>query len=181
MALRLFVAIYPPPQIAAALLEAIRGLDLPPHRPVPPEQVHMTLQFIGDTAPEELDAVVESVGRAGGGLGPFSLQPQRLVRLPERGPARLVAAESDGPATLLELQRRLALRLAHGGARQRPGEGFRPHLTLCRFRSPRAMRPLDHPLHVGCFAVERFVLMRSTLRPSGAEHEEVASFPFAGP
>ena len=62
--LRLFVGVYPPPEVAAALLASLKALDLPAHRRTPAEQVHLTLQFIGDTAVRDLEDVTESVRRA---------------------------------------------------------------------------------------------------------------------
>jgi 2'-5' RNA ligase len=173
--LRLFVAIYPPPALAAAMLEALAGLQLPPHRPTLAEQVHLTLQFIGDTPSRELEQTLESVRRAAGGLSAFALAPARLIHLPQRGPARLVAAQTDAPATLLELHRRLVARLARpGSVRGRKDERFRPHLTLCRFRSPTRGVALDQALTLPPFPVARIALMRSTLSAEHATHHEVA-------
>lgn len=172
--LRLFVAVYPPVEAAASLVQRLAALDLPPHRQTPPEQCHLTLQFIGDTAPSRLSDVVESMERSAAGLDAFNLTPLRLVSLPHRGPARLVAAETDCPATLLELQRRLVLRLAHR-PRGRVEERFLPHLTLCRFRSPTRIKPIEAPIEAEAFRVGRVVLLESRLLPSGAEHREVAS------
>ena len=174
--LRLFVAAYPPRDTAGVLLETLRRLDLPEHRLVGAEQVHLTLQFIGDTPATQLDATIETVRHATGGIEAFELTPRRLVALPGRGPARLVAAEADSPAALLELHRRLVTRLAHRVRRDR--KRFRPHLTLLRFRSPSAAADVDAPLDAGTgeltFRVDRVRVMRSTLRPEGAFHEEVA-------
>ncbi len=175
MNLRLFVAIYPPARIASSLSRSLGELVLPEHRRVPVEQIHLTLLFIGDTPPRQLDAVGESVRRASAGLGSFELGPLRLVTLPSGGRARLVAAETDAPATLLELQRRLATRLAR--APRRDGGGFRPHLTLCRFRTPSRAAALEQPLSMPAFGVDRIVLMRSTLTPQGARHQEVIACP----
>lgn len=178
-ALRLFVAAYPPPEAAETMLRALRALELARHREVPPTQVHMTLQFIGDRAPSELDAVAESVERSCAGIAAFSLKALTLTTLPERGHARLVAAETDAPAPLLELHRRLAHRLARE-PRRNPADRFLPHMTVCRFahgeRQPRLRAAIEAPP----FRVERAVLMRSILRPGGAEHAEVASFPLEG-
>ncbi len=173
--MRLFVAAYPPPEVVRGMLAALKRLELPPHRLVPPEQVHLTLQFIGDTAPGRLDTVHESVERATGGLRAFDLTPRRLVRLPERGRARLVAVETDAPATLLELQRRLATRLARR-TRHNPADRFRPHLTLCRFRQPSPLHEVDVAVDVEGFTVDRILLMKSTLHSTGAQHVEVAQF-----
>lgn len=175
--LRLFVGVYPPAEVAEALHDALRTLpDLPEHRMVRPDQLHMTLLFIGDTPTKELDDTIESVQRATGGLHAFVLQPACLISLPNksRSPARLVAAQTDAPSTLLELQRRLATRLSTT-VRHRPGDRFLPHLTLCRFQRPRRMTPLCADVEVPSFPVTDIRLMRSTLLPGGAEHHQVAS------
>jgi 2'-5' RNA ligase len=171
--LRLFVAIHPPLVIARQLLDAAAALDLPPHRETPPDQVHVTLQFIGDVPVRDLDRVIESVRRSASGLGRFELCPQRLITLPARGQSRLVAAETDQPPTILELKSRLVTRLAHH-ARREGKRPYRPHLTLVRFRPSNVS--YDEHLEVGLtFEVDRITLLKSVLRPSGAEHLEVAA------
>jgi len=173
--LRLFVGAYPPPELARRMLKAVGGLGLPNHRLTPPEQVHLTLQFIGDRPAKQLDETIESVKLAAGGLTAASLEPLRLISLPERGPVRLVAAETDAPPTLLELHRRLAQRLA-GNVRRRPGDRFLPHITLCRLRTPSRMERVDEPLALPAFPLREIRLMRSTLLPGGAQHHRLAAF-----
>ncbi len=168
--LRLFVAVYPPPETAGTLLASLARLELPPHRLVAPEQVHMTVHFIGDTPPQNVDAIGETVRHAARGLAAFALTPQQLIALPSRPPARLVAAETDRPTVLMELQRRLVTRLARN-TRQQVGDRFRPHLTLCRFQTPTRLRAIEAPLCVPSFVVETVAVVRSTLRPEGAHHE----------
>jgi len=169
------MAVYPPRQTALALLQAIPKLDPAPCRLVRPEQIHLTLHFIGDTPLVQLGEITESIRASTGGLGPFALAPQGLITLPERGRPRLVAARTDRPAALMELQRRLAGRLARR-VRRRPGDGFRPHLTLCRFRSSAPRPAIDMPLAVDPFEITSIELVRSTLRSDGAHHETVTVF-----
>jgi 2'-5' RNA ligase len=174
------VAVYPPPATARALLDRLADLDLPPHRPLPAEQVHMTLQFLGDTPAGELESVCESVARSGAGLAPFPLDLETLVRLPERGPVRLVAARTSAHATLLELKTRLVTRLARR-PRERPARRFLPHLTLCRFRAPARMPDLAAPIDdLPRFEVGAIHVMRSILRPEGARHEALARYELRG-
>jgi 2'-5' RNA ligase len=175
MTLRLFVAIYPTADAAREMLRALGRLDLPPvatYRATRAEQLHMTVQFIGDTEESALGEIRESIERSGAGLCAFTLTPQRLCMLPERGPPRLVAAVTDAPPPLLELQRRLAHRLARA-ARPRTGDRFLPHLTLCRFTGSARAPRLEAPLRVSPFQVAHVALMRSILKPAGAEHAEV--------
>jgi 2'-5' RNA ligase len=170
--LRLFVAIYPPAADARAMLRAVRKLNPPPHRETPVEQLHLTLQFIGEVERRDLSAIIESVERSASGLEVFSLRPERLITLPERGRPRLIAARTDAPPALLELQRRLATRLARH-PRDRAGDRFTPHFTLCRFTHSANPTPVDEPLMLSAFRIERIHLMKSVLMPEGAEHSPV--------
>lgn len=171
---RLFVALYPPRELARALLDALESFTLPPHRATPLEQVHMTLLFVGEVPERELAEVAESVERAAAGIEAFELAVEGLFPLPERGPARLVAAGTGAPSALLELRRRLVPRLVTPRPKEAP---FRPHLTLCRFRTPTRCTLPPHELRLAPFRVESISLQRSVLRPEGAEHRQVLRVP----
>ena len=168
--LRLFVAVYPPPEAAAAILGVLDSMDLAEHRRTPEGQVHMTLQFIGDTDERELGSVWESVERGAAGVGAFKLTPMRVVTLPERGTPRLVALVTDAPAGLMEIQRRLVKRLARN---PRGEQRFTPHFTLCRFAHGARAERVNQQVRIEGFEVREVVLMRSVLRPEGARHEPV--------
>lgn len=175
---RLFVAAYPPGPVAVELLGAARRVVETDGRFTPAEQVHLTLAFIGDTRVRDLERVRESVARSASGVGALTLRPSRLLTLPEGGRGRLIAAETDAPAGLMEVQRRLAHRLARR-PRKEAGDRFRPHMTL--FRAARGVEcpRVDEPLDVAPFEVGSVVLMRSVLRAGGAAHAEVARFPLS--
>ena len=172
--LRLFVAIYPPIEVTNKLLGALNTLKLPEYRAVIAEQVHLTIQFIGDVPTKKLDGTIESVERAASGLKAFDLSVKRLITLPVRGPTRLIAAETDCPSTLLEFHHRLVTRLARS-PRQKASDRFMPHLTICRFRKPDKDVSINSSLDLPAFTVEQIVLMRSTLTNVGAKHHEVAA------
>lgn len=172
--LRLFVAVYPPPELSAKLLAALQSHELPDYRIVAAEQVHVTLHFIGDTPSKQLDTTIESVQRATAGISAFDLTVQGLITLGPRGLARLIGAETDRPPELLEIQRRLVTRLARSPRRD-SADRFRPHLTLCRFKKPTKGIELKNPLDCRSFTVEQVALMKSTLRSDGAQHHEIMS------
>ncbi len=169
---RIFVAAYPPGPVVDALRAAVAELDaLPAHRPTPRDQIHLTAQFVGDVDPRDLDGVIETVERAAAGIAPFEVAIDRLITLPERGPARLIAAAAPEIGALSTLHERLSKRLARrAGGRAT----FLPHLTLLRFRSPVAGLCLDVPTEVAPFVVSSIVVVRSNLRPEGADHRVVA-------
>ncbi len=178
---RLFVGLYPPLDVARQALASVGKLDLPPHRLTAPDQVHLTLLFIGEVVLRPagvLDEIVESVERSAAGIRRFRLEPTELLTLPKRGPARLIALSTTLPGELVELHDRLVRRLAQQ-TRQRPSDRFLPHLTLCRFRSPMSAEGLRQqvlaaPLDLPAFEAVSLRLMRSRLQAGGAVHEEVA-------
>jgi 2'-5' RNA ligase len=168
--LRVFIAAYPPSPVVDMLAARAADLDLPAHRVTPLDQVHLTLQFVGEVDRRELERVIESAERAAAGVGSFEVVPNRLICLPERGPARLIAAAAPEVSPLTELTRRLAARLA-----RKPGKGrrFLPHLTLLRFRASARDFSMDEAIEPTPFTVDRIAVMRSTLTKGGAEHREV--------
>lgn len=179
---RLFVAAYPPPDLVAEMATVARTYanddDV---RFTPHEQVHLTLHFIGDTSAGEIENAIESVSRSCKGIESFSLLPTRVITLPRkpRATPRLIAIETDAPASLREVQRRLAHRFARRPRRD-SGDRFLPHLTLCRFRPGVRATPIETIItHLPSFEVMTVKLVRSRLRPSGAIHEDVATIPLA--
>ena len=139
-----------------------------------PKDSTLTLHFVGETHGREVDGVIESVERSAAGVGAFDLAATRLITLPERGTARLVALETDAPPGLLEIHRRLIRRLAR---RPRDHERFLPHFTLCRFANDARPTKLDRPVSIPALPIDEVRLVRSVLRPGGAEHRPLAKFP----
>lgn len=170
--MRLFVAIYPPPEIARALSELLKpGADLPAHRLVAVEQIHMTVLFIGLIEPGARDDVIESVERSVAGLESFELCMQHVIALPQREHARVIAVKTDRPPTLLEIHQRLVIRLARNPKAQSARE-FLPHLTIARLK-PAQTVTLDDMADVSAlrFTVRAIHLMQSTLTAQGAVHK----------
>jgi len=173
---RLFVALYPPREIAQACLDKLKPLSLPDYRATPISQIHVTVHFIVDRRERDIDAVIESVQRAKRGLSIFSLRPEVLITLPEHGPPpRMVAVEMNAPGDLLEYHSRLVRRFSKA-SRQQPSRGYKPHMTLCRFRpSAKRVDRIVLPVNdIPEFPVDKVVLMRSHLKPTGVVHEMVA-------
>lgn len=173
---RLFAAFYPPPAAAIEMLARLDDIVLPRHRRTPAEHVHMTLLFIGEVSHRDLDGIIGSLVHAAAGTACFSLRCTRMCTLPEQGQPRLVAMQTDAPAPLLDLRRRLAHRLTH---RLRPGglERFLPHFTLCRFARDAAAQPFSRGVELAETPIREIRLMCSHLERAGARHELVAAAP----
>lgn len=179
--MRAFVAIHPPPAVRDAL-EAVQDA-LPPGfgRLADPEQLHLTLAFLGERPDHEVEAAHEAL------LGlrhpPFPLALGGLGTFGSRQPEVLWAGVRD-PSTLATLQARVRSAL-YGAGLVMERRRFRPHVTLARLgrTPPEAVERLAGFLArwdafpAPTWEVRDLGLWRSTLRPSGAVHEELARYP----
>jgi 2'-5' RNA ligase len=173
--MRLFVAAYPPLEVVEGLQrEALRLGD--GGRPTPPGQVHVTLQFIGERSVRELDETIESVERACAGQGAMEALVSRVRTWPVGDQPSMVVALVDAAPGLLELHRRLAVRLATAKGKTQArskGEGYEPHLTLARFAKGKEPEVGEVEIQPIRFRIDRVRLVSSEVKPSGVEHRRV--------
>ena len=160
---RLFFALWPDETVRGALAQWARA-QMPRHgRPVAPENLHLTLVFLGSVAAEMRDCLVDAVGTIR--CPPFELCLDQAGWF-QRPQVYWVGA-SQTPAPLLalvaELQR--AQSQCGGEPESRP---FRAHVTLARKvrrRPPPAAAPrLRWP-------VDRFALVSSQTLPQGPVYQ----------
>jgi 2'-5' RNA ligase len=144
-----------------------------------PEQLHLTLAFIGEVdwvKAAAAQAVVESVpGDVGGEvvLGGF-------VCFPTPKKARVVAMDiADEAGLLAELFERVMGGLEVGGVMHREKRPFRAHVTVARLRLPGPVQPMAESGHAR-FAVESVCLYRSELKREGAAYTVVARAALSG-
>lgn len=173
---RVFIAATPPPQIAAAMLAALPAPLPATFRPLLPDQIHLTLQFIGNAGDTHLDALIESMVQALSGLGPQSITPERLATFPSRPPSRLVAVIASCSPQLREAHKRLALRLARVSPRSSTDQ-FEPHFTLARSSPPHATYAIDAPCTVPAFELTSVCLFESSLSPAGSRYRILHEHP----
>ncbi len=150
---------------------------------VRPENLHLTLKFLGQVEETRLAAVAEAVATAARGYGSFRLVLGGLGAFPQPRVARVVwIGVSEGAQALAALQARVEGGLESLGfpREERP---FTAHLTLGRVRGPRhreqlavaltsvPAEPLDE------MVLHRIELMKSDLGPEGARYSVLQSFP----
>ena len=121
---------------------------------VEPENMHLTLKFLGEVRDQEIAEVCRIVSETAADHGRFSLEVEGVGTFGR--PARVVWAGVGEEADLNALQKDLDGRLADAGWPKDARE-FAAHLTLCRVKSacrqgpPRpgrrtCRRPLRHGL-----------------------------------
>jgi RNA 2',3'-cyclic 3'-phosphodiesterase len=161
---RLFIAVWPPDDVAAELT-ALHRKDQRGVRFVRPENWHVTLRFLGNADPGEVIEALEGV----------VLAPAR-ARL---GPAVDVLAERalvvpvDGLDTLA---RPVIERTAHIGEAP-PRKRFFAHLTVARVKARAPMPRVLGALIDAEFDVDEIALVRSRLEPQSARYETIETWP----
>ena len=187
--IRTFIAVETSPEVraaAAGLTDRLRrGWRASEVRWVPPENLHLTLRFLGETAESGVAPLTAALDGVTAGTPPCQLTLGPLGAFPDvRRPRVLwLGLKGAGTAALRSLQRRIEERLT-GLGWEREGRPFSPHLTLGRVRPGRAAGPGEGWTRAAvpelAFRVDEVVLMRSDLRPDGARYSVLHRSPLGG-
>ncbi len=176
--MRCFLAVELPEGLKSSLagvLQELRtcGADV---RWVRPEAIHLTLKFLGEIQPQQVEEIHLAVQEVVCCHGPFKMEARGLGCFPRLEQPRVVWVGLEGEKWRLEaLQRDVEKALVQVGfpMEERP---FKPHLTLGRVKSPKSRQALVQRLknregiQLGEFMVESVKLFRSELLPSGARY-----------
>jgi 2'-5' RNA ligase len=174
--LRVFFALWPDPAtrelvVALAREAAKRARGSAPR----PENIHLTLAFVGEVAPERVDALERIGDAAARAAAPFTLMLDRRGGFRDSRIAWLGTGVM--PPELDRLVRDVNEGLVAGGFRveRRP---FRAHVTLARrCRTP----PGPDTVAPIAWRVPRLMLTASELSPQGAHYRELAAWPLGAP
>jgi 2'-5' RNA ligase len=181
---RLFVAIQLSDAARGTIREAIDGFPVanPPWRWAGPENWHITLKFIGETAPADLERILSPLAALAVRHAPFDLSLGAFGGFPSlRAPRVLFFAAAAGaaPSSALAADVDAALFAAAGVARET--RRFHAHATVARVkdRLPGAVTAqlgLVPPLPDAVTRVDGFALVESRLSRTGAEYSTVKEF-----
>ncbi len=139
-----------------------------------PEQLHVTLAFLGHRPAEELDAIVEALREAAAGAEPplFSVRRYRETR----SVGMLALDDEDGRAGALA--RDVHARLEALGVYEPERREWLPHVTVIRFRQRPRLQP--EPPVLEPFVPSDAAAYLSRLRPGGAQYEVLESVALGG-
>jgi len=181
---RTFIAVDLPSKVKAQISEIIGQL-----RPlgatvgwVRPEGLHLTLKFLGEIPQEQLATVSSAVQAGATTIAPFSFVLAELGGFPDlQRPRVLWIGVPEGHQSLKQLQESIEEQLVGQGF-PREQRDFSPHLTIGRVKSPHGLQPLLAKLPGVSFRsdpipVSAVKLMRSQLKPTGAEYSTLEVFP----
>jgi RNA 2',3'-cyclic 3'-phosphodiesterase len=182
--MRLFIALEIPSEIHNALAAFLKELQpiAPKTKWVRPENLHVTLKFLGETDPAKLGQI-ESTLKTVRSAKPVTLEFRGLGFFPNEKRPRVFWAGMSSSANLRMLAADIDESMhQHGFALEQ--RAFAPHLTLARFNPPGLPATLgstakQHASRVfGSMTAREFHLIESKRKPTGAEYTTLKSFPF---
>ena len=175
--IRLFIGLKIPETVRGEVARLCSGIE--GARWVRPENLHVTLRFIGEVGEElgpDIDAALGAVSAPA-----FEVAFRGIDCFASRRRARSIwtAVAEPAPVTRLHAKIETALGRIGFGAE---GRKFIPHLTLARFNNTRTemLRPYLEAgggFESSPFEVADFTLYRSHLGSGGAQYEALADYP----
>jgi len=181
---RLFLAVFPPPEAQAAVARACDTIRVPGDGVswVRRENLHYTLRFLGDLGTDGARRAGEAAREAASDHAPFEAALGAFGCFPNARRARVVwigLAEGDASLRALAASLEAALERRGFGRADKP---FASHLTVGRVREPAdwTAKLAGARAPEARFAVDRLLLVKSTLSPRGSLYEPVSEAKLAG-
>ena len=183
--IRVFIAIDLPSEIQDCLEKVtsqLKGqLGDAPVRWAAPQNIHLTLKFLGDVSITNLDVLTDMLRAEAASQQAMVISVGRLGAYPKTRRPRVIWVGVETPAELMSFQRGIDTCVARVGY-SRDRRPFSPHLTIGRvFRNaaPGEIRKIGDVLYsqkIGYLGVARIRdvhLFRSDLKPDGAVYTKL--------
>jgi 2'-5' RNA ligase len=189
MMLRIFIAVEIPTGIQKAIAQSTAPLKeaLPGRlvRWVAPQNVHLTLKFLGDVSPPNVERLAEALKGEAASHAPFPMSVDGLGTFPNPRRARVIWIGLEAPPALDVLRHAVEAAVARLGyaPEDRP---FSPHLTIGRVGqnvSASDLQRIRTALEavkvgvLGTFRVEAVHIFKSDLQPGGAVYTRLYALP----
>jgi len=172
--LRTFIALDMPPEIKAALAKYVQPLKSLRGRVswVKPENLHLTLKFLGDTPVNRVDEIAAALQQITAASTAFAATVSGAGAFPnDEHPRMLWVGLNEATGTLKNLLRIIDDRM-HDFGYAKEKRAFTPHLTIGRVkdsRLPDIVRALkEKPFAAMPAPFNEIIFMRSELNPAGS-------------
>jgi RNA 2',3'-cyclic 3'-phosphodiesterase len=189
MVLRSFIAVEVPIEIQDAIAHSTaslqKALPKPMVRWVAPKNVHLTLKFLGDVSPANLERMADILKIEAAAHGVFSMSVGGLGAFPTSRRARVIWIGLEAPPSLVALQRGVEAASARLGY-TREDRPFSPHLTIGRvgqnvtatdLQKIRAALEGATVGSLGMVKVDAIHIFKSDLRPGGSVYTHLYALP----
>ena len=179
--IRLFVAIVPPREMRARLSSLCGGV--PGARWVEPDNLHLTLRFIGGVEEPLVEDIVFALRAIR--MEPFAVTLSSVGHFESRKRVRQIWAGIMGSTQLMDLQGRVDAAMIRAGIKPE-GRKFTPHVTLARLKDVKsdavgAWLQANGPFRGFPFTVTGFTLFASYLGSASPVYQPVEEFALVDP
>lgn len=179
--LRTFVAVKvePSPVLQETMNDLKQKLAGEQVKWVEPNNLHLTLKFLGDTLPSQVDEIGEELNQAAKLFFAFTFRLEGLGFFKSRGMPRVLFVHINEGEVLQHLADEIDSRLAKLGYQpeKRP---FKPHLTLARIKYLKNKKVFYEAVEkyrstfMQTTEINELVFYRSILKPHGPEYKSIA-------
>jgi len=156
---------------------------------VDPQNIHVTLKFLGDVDSDRVDEINMAIDEATQGMSPFHLELKDLGVFPNLNKVNIIWVDTKGDLDKLTyLQKQIESNMEQLGF-AREDRDFTPHLTLGRVRdyaSPDDRKKIGQVLSQTAFASAQVItvnsvnLVKSQLTNTGAIYTRLYASVFKG-
>ncbi len=189
MMYRSFIAIQLPREIQKAIIDNTavlqKALPKPMVRWVSDDNLHLTLKFLGDVSPANLEKLADALQGETIQHAPFELSIEKIGAFPSPKKARVIWIGIEAPAELGTLQHcveGVAARLSFPSEER----AFSPHLTIGRVNQNATTADLTRIRialsncqvgKLGSVTVDAIHIFKSDLLPSGSVYTHLYAMP----
>lgn len=173
--LRLFIAVDVPAEIRdviAQFQQKLRSLNAD-IKWVKPSAIHITLKFLGDTAPSKVEPIGRLLEKELRDTSCFNIQVEGTGTFPnDNKPRVLWIGIQQGADKLIHIAGVIDKVFESVGF-EREKRAYSPHLTIGRVRNLKNIRPVVEAMHSmtfkgGIVTATEVLVMKSDLQPGGA-------------
>ena len=179
--MRSFIAIDLPPGIKEAIKDVVRELSPGSSgiRWVPVENIHLTLKFLGEVKEDQVPGVENQLRAAAGRHQAFNITVKGAGAFPNLRSPNVLWIGIEVSEALSSLFRDIDAGMSGLGF-EPEARRFSPHLTIGRVKDKNGTAPAMMGISTyketifGTIDVQEIRLMKSVLKPSGAEYSGIA-------
>jgi 2'-5' RNA ligase len=174
---RLFIALPVSEEVkekAGEIIRALRTHDTDT-KWVAPANLHLTIKFLGNTGNTALPHISRALTQIATTYEPFYIKIYGTGTFPDKRNPRIIWIGAGASDIILRLRNDIEHSMESLGC-QRETKRFHPHLTIGRVRSRTGMKSLlagiekYRSFHFGDIYIDFIELMKSDLKPQGAEY-----------
>jgi len=181
---RIFTAINLPSEIKEKLISCQKEWEHLPVRWTPKENLHVTLVFIGSVTEAQTNKIKRVTEKVASSLNSFSVHFHNICLAPPNRPPRMFWVEGRRNKEIVELKKKLEkalVKVKNTGLKKEESRTYHPHITLGRinkseWRNLKQQPQINKEISINV-PVNSIDVMKSELKPSGAEYSVLKKFP----